>query len=99
MLSNEELAASVELGVETRAVEFKGAGSTGAKDFVATVARACIALANQRDGGHVVIGVVDNDPGGSNGGLDDAQLAEWLNADNVLSKINTYADPPLALRI
>ncbi|MFJ2543042.1 helix-turn-helix domain-containing protein [Microbacterium sp. NPDC087589] len=98
-MSNEQLAASVELGVETRAVEFKGAGSTGAKDFVATVARACIALANQRDGGHVVIGVVDNDPGGGSGGLDAEQLAEWLNADTVLSKINTYADPPLVLRI
>ncbi|MFK0402764.1 helix-turn-helix domain-containing protein [Microbacterium sp. NPDC090225] len=99
MLSNEQLAASVELGVETRAVEFKGAGSTGSKEFVATVARACIALANQREGGHVVIGVVDSDPGGASGGLDADQLAEWLNADNVLSKINTYADPPLVLRI
>lgn len=98
VLSNEQLAAVIELGVETRAVEFKGPGSTSTREFVATVARACIALANQRDGGHVVIGVVDNNPG-SGGGLNAEQLTQWLDADNVLAKINAYADPPVGLRI
>ncbi|MDO8383363.1 MAG: ATP-binding protein [Microbacterium sp.] len=99
MLSNDELAALIDVGVESRSIEFKGPGSTSSTEFVAVVARACIALANQRDGGHVVIGVADNDPGGRNGGLDETQMAEWSNYDVVLAKVNAFADPPLGLAI
>lgn len=99
MLSNEELAALIEVGVETRGIEFKGPGSTSSKDFVALVARACMALANQRDGGHLVIGVVDKDPGGASGGLTEEQVDEWLAYDTVVAKVNTYADPPLRLAL
>jgi len=99
MLSDDELAALIEVGVESRSIEFKGPGSTSSSEFVAVVARACIALANQRDGGHLVIGVVDNDPGGAAGGLSEAQLAEWLTYDTVVARVNTYADPPLQLRL
>lgn len=99
MLSDDELAALIEVGVESRSIEFKGPGSTSSSEFVAVVARACIALANQRDGGHVVIGVVDSDPGGAAGGLTAAQLSEWLDHDTVVAKVNVYADPPLQLRL
>lgn len=99
MLSNEELAALIEVGVETRGIEFKGPGSTSSKEFVALVARACMALANQRDGGHLVIGVVDKDPGGTSGGLTEEQVDEWLTYDTVVAKVNTYADPPLRLAL
>lgn len=99
MLSNDELAALIDVGVESRSIEFKGPGSTSSTAFVAVVARACIALANQRDGGHVVIGVADNDPGGRNGGLNETQLAEWSDYDVVVAKVNAYADPPLQLAI
>ncbi|NDK32445.1 AlbA family DNA-binding domain-containing protein [Nesterenkonia haasae] len=99
MLTNEELAALVATGAEQRSIEFKSTGSTNTESFVATVARACIALANQRDGGHVVIGVADNDPGGHSGGIDPQHLREWLSYDTVMQKINVYADPPLTLRL
>lgn len=99
MLSDEELAALIEVGIETRGIEFKGPGSTSSTEFVAVVARACIALANQRDGGHLIIGVIDNDPGGSRGGLSDAEVGEWLAYETVVAKVNAYADPPLQLAL
>lgn len=99
MLSDEELAALIEVGVESRSIEFKGPGSTSSSEFVAVVARACIALANQRDGGHLIIGVVDKDPGGAAGGLEESQVDEWLEYDTVVAKINAFADPPLQLRL
>ncbi|GAA4421878.1 hypothetical protein GCM10023169_15380 [Georgenia halophila] len=99
MLNDDELAALIEVGVESRSIEFKGPGSTSSSEFVALVARACIALANQRDGGHLVIGVVDDDPGGARGGLNAAQVAEWLDHDTVVAKVNKYADPPLQLQL
>ncbi|MFJ4228417.1 helix-turn-helix domain-containing protein [Paenarthrobacter nicotinovorans] len=99
MLNDDELAALIEVGVESRGIEFKGPGSTSSSAFVAVVARACIALANQRDGGHLVIGVVDKDPGGERGGLDATQLTEWLSYDTVVAKVNAYADPPLQLQL
>lgn len=99
VLSDEELAALIEVGVESRSIEFKGPGSTSSSEFVAVVARACIALANQRDGGHLVVGVVDGDPGGAAGGLTAEQLSEWMSHDTVVSKVNVYADPPLQLRL
>lgn len=99
MLNNDELAALIEVGTESRSLEFKGRGSTSSSEFVAVVARACIALANQRDGGHLVIGVIDSDPGGSSCGLDPPQIAEWTNYDTVVAKVNAYADPPLQLRV
>ncbi|WP_150307200.1 AlbA family DNA-binding domain-containing protein [Planctomonas psychrotolerans] len=95
MLSNEEIAAFLEAGYESRAVEFKGAGSTRDSSFVATVARAAIALANQRDGGWVIIGVDEDDIERS--GLSPQQLAEWSDYDTVVDKINRFADPPLRI--
>lgn len=99
MLSNAELAALIEVGVESRAIEFKGAGSTRSKEFVALVARACIALANQRDGGTVIIGVVDDDAAGDASGLAAEEVSLWLDYDNVMAKMNAYADPPLVLTL
>lgn len=95
MLTNEEIAAFIESGYEVRAVEFKGPGSTGDAEFVAKVARAVISLANQRDGGWVIIGVDEADPERS--GLSETQLAEWTDYDTLVDKINRYADPPVRL--
>ncbi|WP_285039897.1 ATP-binding protein [Plantibacter sp. lyk4-40-MEA-4] len=95
MLSNDELTALIESGYEARAVEFKGPGSTSDSEFLAKVSRAAIALANQRDGGHVIIGFDEIDP--QRCGLSDERLAEWLDYDSVVDKINRYADPPLRI--
>lgn len=95
MLTNDEIAAFIESGYEVRAVEFKGPGSVRDPEFVAKVARAVISLANQRDGGWVIVGVDEADPERS--GLSEAQLAGWMDYDTVVDKINRYADPPVRL--
>lgn len=38
MLDDDELAALIEVGVESRSIEFKGPGSTSSSEFVAVVA-------------------------------------------------------------
>lgn len=95
MLTDENIAAFVESGYEIRAVEFKGPESTRSTPFVANVARAALALANQRDGGFIIVGVDESDPERS--GLSAEQLDEWLDYDNVVDKINRFADPPLRI--
>lgn len=95
MLSNEEIAALIESGYEIRSVEFKGPGSINDPEFVAKVARAALALANQRDGGSIIIGVDEADEARS--GLTAEQLLGWLDYDNVSDKLNKFADPPLRL--
>jgi hypothetical protein len=98
MLSNEELAAVIAVGHETRSVEFKTAGSLSDKAYVALVARAALALANQRDGGNIVLGIDDRNPADSSG-LSQQQLSEWTSLDAVADQLNRYCDPPLALRL
>lgn len=93
VLTNEEIAELLQGGYELRSVEFKGPGSTSSAEFVAKVARAALALVNQRDGGSVIIGVDEEDDDRS--GLTPEQLAEWLDYDNVADKVNKYADPPI----
>jgi hypothetical protein len=93
VLSNEEIAALLEGGYEIRSVEFKGPGSVNDPEFVAKVARAALALANQRDGGSIIIGVDESDEARS--GLTAEQLVEWLDYDTVADKLNKFADPPL----
>ncbi|BDV31251.1 AlbA family DNA-binding domain-containing protein [Microbacterium terricola] len=95
MLSNQEIAALIEGGYEIRSVEFKGPGSINDPEFVAKIARAALALANQRDGGSIIIGVDEVDEARS--GLTAEQLIEWLDYDNVSDKLNKFADPPLRL--
>lgn len=95
MLTDEEIAAFVESGYEIRAVEFKGPASTTSSEFVANVARAALALANQRDGGFIILGVDESNP--SRSGLTPEQKAQWLDYDDVVDKLNRYADPPLRI--
>lgn len=93
VLTNDEIAALLQGGYELRSVEFKGPGSIGCTEFVAKVARAALALVNQRDGGFIIIGVDEDDD--SRSGLTPDQLAEWLHYDNVADRLNKYADPPI----
>jgi hypothetical protein len=95
VLSNVEIAAFIAAGHEVRNVEFKGRGSSSDSDFMVKVARAAIAMANQRDGGYVIIGVDENDP--DRCGLDANLVAEWMDFDTVVDKVNRYADPPVRL--
>jgi hypothetical protein len=96
-LNDDDIAALIETGYELRGIEFKGPGSPREKGFRALVARAAIALANTRDGGIVIIGLDEKAPQTS--GLNEEQLADWLEYDNVVTQLNAYADPPLNLSV
>lgn len=99
MLTNEEIAAQLDLGHELRSVEYKAAGSRSDRLFLAKVARAALALSNQRGGGHVIIGLAEEQSEDQYTGLSDDQLREWLEYDDVVAQVNAYADPPLQLRL
>ena len=95
MLSSDEIVAILDAGYELRSVEFKGPGSTEDSAFVAKIARAAIALANQQDGGSIIIGLTEGTSVQS--GLSATQINQWMDYDTVVDKINRYADPPLRI--
>ena len=99
MLTNEEVQAIVAYGRETQSVEFKQDGSPVDKSFAALVARAAMALSNRRDGGHIILGIVDNDPAGAKSGMSDDNVAAWLEHDDTMARLNIYADPPMSLNV
>lgn len=99
MLDDEQLAAIIEIGYEQRGVEFKSAGDRTDRAFFANVARAVLALANQRDGGHVIVGLSEDGIDALGTGLSDEQLEQWLSFDDVSDQINAYADPPVRIQL
>ncbi|MDR7191019.1 hypothetical protein J2Y46_003877 [Microbacterium sp. BE35] len=99
VLDNEQLAAIIEVGYEQRSVEFKSAGDRTDRSFLANVARAVLALANQRDGGHVIIGLSEAGIDAAESGLTNDQLRQWLSFDDVSDQINSYADPPVRIQL
>lgn len=99
MLNDEQLAAIIDLGYEQRGVEFKSAGDRTDRAFLANVARAVLALANQRDGGHVIIGLSEEGVDAAETGLSDEQVQQWLSFDDVSDQINAYADPPVRIQL
>ncbi|SMQ68374.1 ATP-binding protein [Agreia sp. VKM Ac-1783] len=99
MLTDDELRVILEIGGERRHVEFKRGGSLNDKGYVAKVVKACLSIANNRGGGHVVLGIDDTDPVGGLNGLTPSQLSEWTVFDNVTAKVNAYADPALEMTI
>jgi hypothetical protein len=99
MFEREELEGALALGYEGRSLELKGSGSFGDRRFRALIARASLGMGNIRDGGYVVIGIDDTNPGALLPGLNPDELASWLVYDEVSAGLNTYADPPLGLDV
>lgn len=99
LLNDEQLATIIDVGYEQRGIEFKSAGDRSDRAFLANVARASLALANQRDGGHVIIGLGEDGIDAPTSGLTDKQLAQWLSFDDVTDQINAYADPPVQIQL
>jgi hypothetical protein len=97
VLTNNEVQGLIEVGHETTNVEFKRGDSLDDRSYVATVARAAMSLANTRDGGHILLGVDNINPAGDTSGMEPSHVEAWLNHDNVMAKVNAYADPPMAL--
>lgn len=99
MLSVEEIEDILRVGHETPGFEFKGPGARTDSYFFAKIARAALSLGNLRDGGYIIIGISDDNPGALQPGLDEAQLVEWIDYDTVARKLAVYADPPLRFEI
>lgn len=84
---------------EVQGVEFKGPGARTEKPFAALVLRACLAMANHRDGGIVVLGVGEGGNKHLNPiGLSEQQSATW-NYDDLSDLLAEYADPSVSFDV
>lgn len=99
MLSPEEIKEALSSGYELRGVELKGPGPRTDNHLFAKVTRAALSMGNLRDGGHVIVGMDDDDPAAMLPGLEAEDLASWLAYDDVARKMAEYADPPLRFDI
>lgn len=99
MLSDEDVAAFLTLGHESRGVEFKGAGSAGDSAFRAVVIRAALGIANRRDGGYIIVGVDDNDPTSGQPGLSEAEIDSWMAFDDLATWFGEYVDPAMQFEV
>ena len=95
-LTLEYLRALIADNHELLDVEFKPACAQGEKEPFAHVVRACIAMANSRDGGRVVVGVSQRDGAFTEDPLTPEQLKTWTH-DSVLHSVNSYCDPSIEL--
>lgn len=95
MLTAQQLEERLQLGYETRGLELKGPGSRSDKHLFAKVARAALSLGNLRDGGHIVVGIGDDEPGNLQPGLSEDDLASWVDYDHLARALANYAEPPL----
>lgn len=99
MLTAEEIAAALALGHEVRGFEIKGPGSPDDKHLFAKIARGALSMGNLRDGGTVLIGADDKAPEAMLPGLEDEDLAAWMDFDTISARLAECADPPLRFEI
>ena len=99
MVSQEEVEDNLRLDRESRSFEVKGPGSLGDWQYVTKVARAAMAMGNQRDGGQVVLGIDDDKMAAMLPGLTPEQVVEWTHYDNVSDQLAKYSDPPLNFHV
>jgi hypothetical protein len=95
MLTAQEIADILRSGYELRGVEVKGPGPRTDSHLFAKVTRAALSMANLRDGGHVIMGIADDNVAAMLPGLCESDLSSWLAYDDIARKIANYADPPL----
>jgi predicted HTH transcriptional regulator len=79
-------------GHETPGLEFKGPGSRESRSILAGVARAVLGMANKRDGGLVIIGIVEDGDALTPEGVSADDLRTWKQ-EAVTGALAAYADP------
>jgi hypothetical protein len=99
MLSVEEIESALRGGHETQGFEFKGPGARTDSYFLAKITRAALSLGNRRDGGHIVIGIDDNDPASLQPGLSAEELESWDDYEVVSRSLGAYADPAVRFEL
>jgi hypothetical protein len=82
---------------ELRGIEFKGPGAK-AHDLLLKVLRAILGLANTRDGGAVIIGVVESRDSFDPVGLSDDEVRTWIQ-DDLRDAVAAYSDPPADIQL
>jgi predicted HTH transcriptional regulator len=97
-MTDEEFAELLALGHERRGIEFKGPGPRSAAVLFAKVVRAMLGMANQQDGGMVIVGVDENAGVLTPSGISLTDLATW-RYDDIAAGIASYADPLVAFDI
>jgi hypothetical protein len=99
VLTQEEFESILQYGRETRAIEFKGPGTADELRHLAPIIRAMLAMANRRDGGRIVVGVVEQSGVCNSVGLSNDELASWSDHDSISDRVAVYADPSIDFTI
>jgi predicted HTH transcriptional regulator len=94
-VTDEHFARLLELGHELRGVEFKPPGMRTDRELMAWVMHAALGMANRRDGGIVIVGVIGSQEPPVPVGLTDDELASWTY-DDIASTVSSCSDPPLS---
>jgi hypothetical protein len=97
-MDTEHLQSVLAFGREQSGVEFKGPGRRTDRHFLARVVRAVLGMANRRDGGYVILGVVDSGGELTPEGLAEDELQTWTY-DHVADSLATYADPSVQFSV
>ncbi len=92
-MNNQEFKEILLMGREQRHIEFKTGGSKTDKRLLTKVIRAAISMANNSDGGKVIIGISENDDGSLNpDGITEGDLATW-SYDKISDSLAEYCEP------
>ncbi len=104
-MAQQEVGASGEFfdvifhGREERNIEYKGPMNWKDPQTKAKVTKACLAMANVRDGGWIVVGVRCNEKGAYEAVGMDSKDAQSFEQDHVQAYVNGFADPPVKVEV
>lgn len=88
----------IQLGRETRNVEYKRTYNWNDPSHKAKIIKTILAMSNIRDGGYLILGVEENNGVFTPIGLPQADY-DLLNTDDVLAYANKFADPYVDIKL
>ena len=97
-MTDEEFEALITQDIEGRRLEFKGPGPLTDGRLVAQVTKAALGMANNRDGGNIVVGVAEIEGSPVRTGLEIEDLATW-SFDALADQLARYADPNVSFTL
>lgn len=96
----EKIKELLEVGGETRNIEFKKTYDWTDPDHKAKIVKCILAMSNTKDGGHLVLGIDDSKT------LSEEKLCgmtlehyENMNYDHIVVQVNKFADPPISFQM
>jgi hypothetical protein len=95
-MNEDEFSQYISAGREQRSIEFKCAGPRTNKQLLVQVVRAALGMANNRDGGIIIVGIDEKDEGQPQlTGLSQEDLKTW-GFDSLSDSFAEYADPTIS---